>query len=195
MMPESKSFVDCDEPDLVELYFSRNEEAIRMTQQRHGAYCYRIAQGILRDAQDARECENDGYFRVWEGVPPAVPLCFRTFLGKIVRNLALDRKKRKNAEKRGEQETLLLQELMEILPSGEDPAEDSVYRELVERIGTFLRELPEEPRGFFLQRYWYGLSCGEIGKIFGCTEEKVRSSLYRTRKSLKKRLEQEGFGV
>jgi RNA polymerase sigma-70 factor (ECF subfamily) len=195
MLPEKDSFVGCDEPDLVELYFARNEDAIRITQQRHGAYCYRIAHGILRDDSDARECENDGYLRAWEAVPPAVPLCFRTFLGKILRNLALDRKKKKNAKKRVEQETLLLRELMELLPSGEDPSEDAVYGELVVLIGLFLRDLPEEPRIFFLQRYWYGLSSREIGKLFGCSEEAVRSSLYRTRQTLKKRLKQEGFEV
>jgi len=193
MNSDAVNFAASDEADLVRLYFDRNEDAIRQTEARHGAYCHRIAYGILRDLQDAKECENDGYYRVWESIPPAVPACFRTFLGKIVRNLALDRRRARSAKKRPDSEALLLQELVEILPANSDPADDLLFAELTRKIGEFLRRLPREPRVFFIQRYWYGMNSSEIARSCGCTEQKVRTALSRTRKNLKKELEEEGY--
>ena len=37
----------------------------------------------------------------------------------------------------------------------------------------------------FIRRYWYGESVAEIASVCGCGEEKVKSSLFRTRNKLR----------
>lgn len=42
----------------------------------------------------------------------------------------------------------------------------------------------------FLRRYWYGETVVEVAHRLGCTQGKVKSSLFRTRNALRAYLEQ-----
>ncbi len=46
---------------IVELYWQRDQQAIRGTERKYGAYCLTTARNILQDARDAEECLNDSY--------------------------------------------------------------------------------------------------------------------------------------
>lgn len=54
---------------------------------------------ILKDYEDARECENDTYFKAWNVIPPKKPEILQAFLGKITRNLFLDRYQMQTAKR------------------------------------------------------------------------------------------------
>jgi RNA polymerase sigma-70 factor (ECF subfamily) len=45
----------------------------------------------------------------------------------------------------------------------------------------------------FLRRYWYGDSISQIAAAFGCGEEKVKSTLFRTRNKLRDAMIKEGI--
>ena len=64
---------------------------------------------------------------------------------------------------------------------------------LVDALNRFLRELPEERRKMFLQRYWYMNSIKEIAADLSVSESKVKMTLLRVRGELKQRLESEGI--
>ena len=101
-----------DDNEILDLYFARSEQAIVQTDQKYGFYCYSIAKRILSDPLDAEESVNDTYYSAWKLIPPRRPQRFSTFLGKITRNLAIDRWRKNTAEKRGKGETqVLLDEL------------------------------------------------------------------------------------
>ena len=40
---------------IIDLYFSRSEQAVRETEQKYGAYCTAVAMNILHNEQDAEE--------------------------------------------------------------------------------------------------------------------------------------------
>ena len=86
---------------IVDLYWSRSEEAIVQTEKAYGPYCRQVAWNILRSAQDAEECVNDTWLRAWNAMPTHRPASLRAFLGKVTRNLSLDRWEKAHAEKRG----------------------------------------------------------------------------------------------
>lgn len=44
---------------IVDLYWERNEEAIRQTEEKYGPYLSKVAYNILADHEDSRECVND----------------------------------------------------------------------------------------------------------------------------------------
>ena len=90
-----------EDHEIVELYWRRDEEALRAAQSKYGGYCLHIAAGILADRQDAEECVSDTWLRSWNAMPPHRPGCLRLFLGKITRELACDRARARNARKRG----------------------------------------------------------------------------------------------
>ena len=84
--------------EIIELYFARSEKAIDETAKKYGKYCYTIANNILKNREDSEECVNDTYFRTWNSIPPQNPNVFSVFLGKITRNLALDKYRYYNRE-------------------------------------------------------------------------------------------------
>ena len=179
---------------IVDLYWERDERALQQTQQAYHHYLTRIARNILPNDQDAEECVGDAYLRAWNAIPPHRPARLATFLGKIVRRLALDRIAALTAEKRGGgNHADLLEEWRDCLPHGEDdPADDLTVREALEQ---FLRRLPEEQRRVFILRYWYGDPIREIAAARNSTESRIKMMLTRTRGELKEYLEKEGIAI
>lgn len=184
-----------DDKLIVQLYWERSENAITETDKKYGKYCYAIAYNILADHEDSMECVNDTYLNVWESIPPHRPQRLLPFLGKITRNISLNRYSFLHAEKRGgSQISLCLDELSNISNSayGDSAIDDIALAEILNR---FLSELSPENRKIFMRRYWYFSSVKEIAKDYGLTESKVKMSLMRTRSKLKQYLEKEGISL
>lgn len=182
-----------DDERIVELFWQRSETAIAETQSKYGKYCHYIAYNILSDNSDAEECVNDTYLKAWEAIPPHKPTKLSTFLGKITRHLALNRREVQTAAKRGAGAVpIALDELAECIADTEagDPTDEIALRGALNR---FLRALPEETVIVFLQRYWYFASVKEIAANRGMSESNVKVILHRARGKLKTFLEKEGI--
>lgn len=182
--------------EILDLYFSRDEQAIAETQTKYGSYCFSIAFHILHDQDDSDECVNDTWMRAWNSIPPSRPEYLNIFLGTITRNLSFDRYKMKKAQKRGSGELELeLDELAECIPSGSNTEQAVEAEELRRMINAFLRTLPEKDCNVFLRRYWYSEEYADIAKRYGMKLNSVKTSLFRTRGKLKNYLEEQGITV
>lgn len=107
-----------NDQEIIALYWAKEERAISATAEKYGNYCHIIAYNILYDYFDAEECVNDTYLRAWNSIPPQRPNRLDAFLGKITRNLALNRYKRNHAAKRGGgQVEIALSELENCIPN------------------------------------------------------------------------------
>ena len=188
-----------EDKQIVDLYWKRDERAISESDAKYGAFCARIAMHILDNAQDAEECVNDTYLKAWNAIPPTRPVKLGAFLGRITRNLSIDRYKAKKTAKRGDSLFLVsLDELSECIPDGSTGFgsgfdDETEARRIGECINRFLRKLPAESRDVFICRYFYSDPIGEIARRFGLSESKVKSMLHRARGKLKKFLESEGI--
>ena len=80
-----------DDSKFVDLYWERSEKAIVETSTKYGRYCHYIAYNILQNPEDSDECVNDTYIKAWNSMPPHRPNRLSVFLGKITRNLSLNR--------------------------------------------------------------------------------------------------------
>jgi len=157
-----------DDRSIIRLYWERNPEAITAAAEKYTAYCTAIARSILSSREDAEECVNDTWLGAWNAIPPHRPKILASFLGRITRNLSLNRLKRSLAEKRCPGETvLILDELSECVSGREDPAGECAARELAEEIDRFLSALPKDKRGLFVRRYWYMDPIPSLAKRFG----------------------------
>lgn len=182
--------------EIIDLYWNRDESAIAATAQSYGNYCYSIAYHILQSPEDAQECVNDTYWKAWLSIPPQRPSRLATYLGKITRNLSLDRLKRLNAQKRGKgQVELVVTELESCIPAvnGTEQIADEIV--LANAINQFLREQPRTERNIFVGRYWHLYSIAELAQAYGMRESKIVSLLFRMRSKLKHHLEKEGISV
>ena len=182
-----------EDEKIVELYWARSEDAIKQTDIKYGSYCRRIAMNILSSELDAEECVNDAYLRAWEAIPPHRPERLSAFLGKITRNISLNRYARDHAQRRVPTVEAVYEELSELIPDTAESIDDE--RELAEAINHFLASLPQKSRIIFIQRYWYLCSVKEIAKNRGLTESNVKVILMRTRKMFKEYLTKEGITV
>lgn len=177
--------------EIIERLEKRDENALLYMKKQYGNYCYTILYGILRDHEEAQEALNDVWLRIWQSIPPGKPNCFRAYLAKVSRNIALDRLKYQNAGKRL-QSTLPLEEIREMLP---DPAweQKEEGRELKEVLSAFLKTMKPEERKLFIRRYWYNETIEELSAAFCCSQSRITGILFRVRKRLRKYLEKEGY--
>ena len=185
-----------DDEKIIELYWERSENAVSETAKKYGKYCRYIAFNILQNDEDSEECVNDTYLKAWNAIPPKRPEKLRTFLGKITRNLSLNKYEKRHAEKRGHgQIPILLDELEECIPdskSTESIIDDIVLKDLLNR---FLKSLSPKARKVFVRRYWYMCSVKEISNEFHMSENDVSVTLFRTREKLKTLLKKEGISL
>ena len=183
-----------DDKNIVELYFSRNEEAITQTDKKYGRYCYSIAYNILINKEDAEECVSDTYMTAWRAIPPRRPSVLSTFLGKITRHISIDRWRERSASKRGGGEvTLALEELEDCVAGLQNVEMEYERKELIRAYVKFLDALPVMERRVFLCRYWYVYSVEAIAEKFGFSQSKVKTMLHRTRVKLRKQFAKEGY--
>ena len=68
-------------------------------------------------------------------------------------------------------------------------------QEFADFLNGFLEKLKPETRIFFVRRYWYGESIREIAQAFAVSEEKVKSSLFRTRRKFAEAVRKEGISI
>lgn len=83
-----------DDNSIIDLYFDRSEAAITETDAKYGRYCFHIAENILNNFEDSEESVNDTYLAAWRTIPPKRPNRLAVYLGKMTRNISLDRWKR-----------------------------------------------------------------------------------------------------
>ena len=183
-----------EDEQIVDLYWQRSDLAISETNQKYGRYCHTIAYNICGTDEDAEECINDTWFRAWNLMPDQRPTVLSAFLGRITRNFAIDCIKAKNRIKRGGGEAVLaLDELEECIPGGRNPEQALEEKELEKAIGSFVSQLPLFEKKIFILRYWYLISIPEISKKLYCSQGKIKSSLFRTRRKLRAYLQEEGL--
>lgn len=185
-----------DDSKIVEMYLERDENAIGETKNKYGRYCHYIAYNILNSILDSEECVNDTYLATWNSIPPSKPKSLRAYIGKITRNIALNRYHLNRAKKRSDSVELALDELNEAIP---DTSTDgrALTDELTLKyaLNTFVGSLKQETREIFVRRYWYLSSIKEIARDYGLTESKVKVTLLRTRELLREYLRKEGIVI
>lgn len=181
--------------EILELFNSRDENAVRAVSEKFGGLCGSIARNILQNSEDAEECLNDTWLKAWESIPPAKPKILSAYLAKIAKNISLNRWKSERREKRGGGVVDLVFEELEELEAfaGGDVAETAERRELLEEINRFLSRLTADKRRIFVRRYWYCDGISELAASFGMTENNVSATLSRTRAELKKYLKKRGY--
>lgn len=183
-----------DDSEIVALYNDRNENAIAATGKKYGKLCAGIARNILRNEQDAEECVNDTYLKVWEKIPPDMPKTFSAYLAKLTRNTAIDKYRRLHSEKRGGGEiTLVLDELSECVSDKSSVEQTAERHETLAAVNRFLERLASKQRILFVSRYCYCESVHALAARFGMSENSVSVSLNRTRNRLREYLTKEGF--
>ena len=173
---------------IVELFWERNENAINECNTKYNSWLKTISYNILTSYEDSEECVNDTYVKAWNSIPPKKPDSLKSYLGRIIRNLSINRWEERHAQKR-DGNNILLSELEECVPSEVSVEREMELRELTGIIAGWLLSLEKEERIIFVRRYWYGDSVKVIAKDISTTPNKLAGRIYRLRQKLRAELE------
>ena len=183
-----------EDQQIVDMYLQRDENAVVQTKLKYTIYCRAIALHIMQSPEDADEALNDTWLAAWNSIPPHIPECFRTFLGRLTRNISLNRIRSEKTLKRGAAETrVVFEEVEDWLQSEQNVEQQVSEKALAEEINHFLDSISAAERNVFVRRYWYMQSITEIAEYHSFSESKVKSMLFRIRKKLYAKLEKEHY--
>ena len=173
---------------ILELFFARDDRALRLTAEKYGQLFRRIAYNITSDEMTSEEVLNDTYLALWNRIPPQRPESISAYGAGVARNLALERIRYLNAAKR----SATVEELDECWPGREIPDEldDGTLTKLIEE---FLSSVPKKVRVIFVMRYFEEEPLEKISERTGMTLSAVKASLHRSRKRLRDHLQKEGY--
>ena len=183
-----------NDENIIELFFARDENALRETSQKYGALCAKIAMNVLADSGESEEVVSDTYLRAWNTIPPQRPESLKGYLAKVLRNGALSMLRKMSAKKRG---SGVVEEVIDELREAETDSPESITdaKLLGELINGFVESLEKQQRIIFVKRYWYLSPSKQIAKECDMSTAAVNMALHRLRQQLKKYLEQEGFNL
>ena len=184
-----------DDSQIVALYWERSERAIAETEQKYGGFCRSVARNLLSSREDAEEVVNDAYHAAWNAMPSERPTKLGMWLGRVVRNRAVDRWRRDHRQKRFAGMETLLSELDDCVPARETTEQAADAAALGRAIDAWLRTLPQEDTALFLRRYWNGEALAALAKEFDETPNSLAQRMRRLRLRLKRALEEEGYTV
>ena len=180
---------------IIEMLFERKEEALREVEKEYLGFCHTLASNILSMREDRDECINDMLLALWNNIPPEKPECLKSYIAKIIRNLALKRSRDTNVWKRSANFLTTGDEFLETIPDTRDLCEQFEAARAGRIINDFLETLPEHECDVFILRYYYGEEILAVAEDMGFTEGKVKSILFRTRQKLAEKLTKEGIIV
>lgn len=202
-----------EDQDIIQLFWDRNQEAIGESEKKYGRYRHAISMRIVRSLEDAQECVNDTWLHAWEAMPPTWPGRLSVWLGRVTRNLSLNRLEKQQAQKRGGGESVLIFDELENLISNRcsalsagayatratttslAPDEAAITRELAAEISSWLWTLPDQKRHVFIGRYYYFTDLDTLVKQTGLPKNNLSVMLHRIRQDLRRYLRKRGYDV
>jgi RNA polymerase sigma factor (sigma-70 family) len=184
-----------EDQEIIALYWKRDETAIRETDHKYGRFCYSLAYNILAVSEDAEECVSDTYQKAWNSIPPEKPAVFRAWLGKITRNISINRWHYKRAGKRCSGMEILLSELSDCIPDLRTTDKIIEAKELSQHISSWLDTLSPQDRSLFVRRYWNGDALQSLSSLCGISPNKLAGHMFRLRSSLRTYLTEKGVAI
>lgn len=178
---------------ILQLLTDRSEHALKEIDKAYGKRCLQLARSILHNDQDAEECVNDAYLRLWQVPAANLPRSLESYLMKTVRNLCLNRiRKNESERKNAGGEDIPLHELEYCLAEVTLPEDEIALRQLINR---FLSTLERRDMLLFVRRYWYSDSIEALSAASGMAPNHIYQRLHIIRKKLRQYLIQGGISL
>ena len=105
-----------EDAKIIELFWERNEQAVKETDTAYGRKLYVLSNNILNNKEDAEESVSDTYMEAWNSIPPKRPKYFYAFLASVCRNMSFNRLDWRLAAKRNAEVVTLTQEMEMCIP-------------------------------------------------------------------------------
>lgn len=158
-----------------------DESAMGELYDRYSKLVFRVAHQVLRDPGTSDDVLQDVFLQLWR-VPEAFDPAkgsLATWLTVVSRRRAIDWLRRRKGE-------VGIADL--VIPINAKQLADAAMKQITNRVGVFLQEMPEELRLLFVLAYIHGLTHTEIsertGYPLGTTKTRIRLAMSLIRKKL-----------
>jgi RNA polymerase sigma-70 factor (ECF subfamily) len=151
-----------------------DEQAIADLYDRYSKLIYNVAYQVLRDPRASEDVLQEVLLQVWRAPYAFEPAkgSWRTWLIIVSRRRAIDRLRHRKAE--SDVDDL-------VLPVDATQLEDAALKQITDKVGALLEEMPEKLRVTFELAYLHGLTHAEIserlGTPLGTTKSRIRQAL------------------
>jgi RNA polymerase sigma-70 factor (ECF subfamily) len=188
-----------DDPDarLMMLVREGDRDAFRTLFERHAAGIARFAAHFLGNSARGEEIAQEVFLQLYRARERYEPRArFSTYLYTIAQNLCRNEVRRPEYRTRpepldpGRDSALDLAALAAAGSSAGEGEAEASSRELAERLRTLLAELPEAQRTALVLSRSHELRYQEIGEILSCSEQAVKSLIFRATRRLKEGLKE-----
>ena len=196
MVLQTKETATMTDEQIVELYWQRDEQAIKETDIKYKKFLLSVAYNIVHDTCNSEECLNDTYIGAWNSIPPARPTFLQAFLATIMRRTAIDYYKARKRQKRIASElTVSLSEVEDFIADDDDMYSETGAKELGQVISDFVRSLSDRRMYIFMSRYYIARPIKEIARLLDCSESTVNKEIAVIKRDLREKLEKEGYSL
>ncbi len=158
---------------------------------------YNMIFRMLRDANEAEDIAQKVFIQVYKASDRYKPTAqFSTWIFTIARNLTLNEIRRRSRKPNMDSIDAAAEPEGDAIPREykdarrRDAGEETMQRELLERIDAGIADLPDNQRAAILLCKEGDISYDEIAKILGCSVSAVKSLLFRARETLKRRIKE-----
>ncbi len=162
-------------------------DAFRALYQAHGRSVYSLLVRVTGRTEMAEELTQETFLKVIRKngfFHSRIDGGLRAWVFRIATHLTIDALRRERRMELAE-DTVFVPESPSPDPSPQERLEDA---EFSSRLREALEELTPAQRMVFLLREQESMSCMEISRICGCSENAVKQSLFRSRAALRKKL-------
>jgi RNA polymerase sigma-70 factor (ECF subfamily) len=181
-----------EESELIRSVQKGDREAFDQLVRMYDQSVLRLAAGLLRSPEDARDVYQEAFLRVYRNIHSFRFDCsFYTWLYRIVTNICLDHLRKRKIRKEdsavldtSEGPVNRMDSLEEDRAQG-NPERSLWNRQLHHRIGVALDELTPRERMVFELRHYQGLRLRAIGEVLGTSEEAAKNCLFRATQKMR----------
>ena len=169
---------------VVERVLTGDTALFELVMRRYNRLLFRLARGILRDDDEARDVVQAAYVRAYYHLDQfRGPSGFKAWLARIAVNEALCRVRRTPSMPAAEQHVSALPDLVEI-----GPEHAASGRDLLRILQAAIDRLPEEFRQVFMLRGVEQLSIAETAELLDIKQATVKTRFHRARRMLQEML-------
>lgn len=140
---------------------------------------------LCGDEHLAQDITADAFVKAYLSLPDDVP-SFRYWLLRVCKNLWIDHLRKHSRE--------VSDEPLQYMASGNTPEEQYLRDEQHRSLWNAITELPSADRELVTLHYFSGLSLQEAAQVMGRSYPAVRQQMTRLRKTLRLKLEEQGYG-
>ena len=183
--PEALPDAAIPDADVVARVLTGDSALFELLMRRYNRLLFRLARGIVRDDDEARDVVQAAYVRAYYHLDQfRGPAGFKAWLARIAVNEALGRTRSAPAGVEvGEQHVLALPDLVTI-----EPEHAASGRDLLRILQAAIDRLPEEFRQVFILRGVEQLSIAETAELLEIKPATVKTRFHRARRMLQELL-------